>query len=134
MTALVRRTLAEAGAGPDAVLALATAAAKAGEPGVVAAAAGLGVPLLVFGAAELAAVAVPGPSAVVRAAVGTPAVAEAAALLAAGPGGAELVVGKRKSVPRDGGSAMATCAVARRARGARHRTGPAGPAGPVVPG
>jgi cobalt-precorrin 5A hydrolase/precorrin-3B C17-methyltransferase len=64
------------------------------------------VPLLTFAAADLAAVAVPNPSDAPLAAVGTPSVAEAAALLAAGPGG-ELAVEKRKS-------AMATAAVARR--------------------
>ena len=53
----------------------------------------------------------PTPSEVVRAAVGTASVAEAAALLAAGPG-AELVVTKRVA-------AQATVAVARRGRSAR---------------
>ncbi|MYW71250.1 hypothetical protein GTW08_03825, partial [Pseudonocardia sp. SID8383] len=46
-----------------------------------------------FAAAALAAVAVPRPDARVAAAVGTPSVAEAAALLAAGDG-AHLIVGK----------------------------------------
>ncbi|MFV8127780.1 cobalamin biosynthesis protein [Streptomyces syringium] len=101
---LITRTLAEAGRVPGEVVALATADAKADEPGLVAAAERLGVPLLTYGAGELAAVPVPRPSAAVLAAVGTPAVAEAAALLAAGPGGV-LVVGKRKS-------ARVTCAVA----------------------
>ncbi|MCD9142317.1 cobalamin biosynthesis protein [Streptomyces albireticuli] len=106
--ALIGRTLAEAGRvlGADArPVALVTAEAKAGEPGLVTAAARLGVPLRTYGAEALAGVAVPDPSAVVLAAVGVPGVAEAAALLAAGAGGT-LVVGKRKS-------AAATCAVAR---------------------
>ncbi|MFC0596953.1 cobalamin biosynthesis protein [Streptomyces palmae] len=108
---LVLRTLAEAGQPPSAVAALATTAARAGEPGLTAVAAGLGVPLLAFAATRLASVQVPSPSARVRAATGTPSVAEAAALLAAGPDG-ELLVRKRKSTPSPGALASATCAVA----------------------
>ncbi|MFF7688611.1 cobalamin biosynthesis protein [Streptomyces syringium] len=107
VVSLITRTLAESGRDPGCdveVVALATADAKAGEAGLVAAAERLGVPLLTYGAGELAAVPVPRPSAAVLAAVGTPGVAEAAALLAAGPGGV-LLVGKRKS-------ARVTCAVA----------------------
>jgi cobalt-precorrin 5A hydrolase/precorrin-3B C17-methyltransferase len=103
--ALVRESLAGAALSPLSVSALATVAAKKDEPGIVAAAERLGVPLVTYEAAELARVEVPNPSAAPLAAVGTPSVAEAAALLAA-PGG-ELVVDKRKS-------AMATVAVARR--------------------
>jgi cobalt-precorrin 5A hydrolase/precorrin-3B C17-methyltransferase len=102
---LINRSLAEAGLALKSVTALATVEAKAAEAGIVAAAAGLKVPLLVHPARALAEVAVPNPSAAPLAAVGTPSVAEAAALLGA-PGG-ELVVQKRKS-------AMATVAVARR--------------------
>lgn len=109
---LIRRTLAGAGLSEGAVVELATVEAKAAEPGLVAAAARLGVPLRGYGAAALASVAVPGPSGAVLSAVGTPSVAEAAALLAAGPGG-ELLVAKRKSEPR-GRPARATCAVALR--------------------
>ena len=69
---------------------LATLAARAGEPGVVAAAARRGWPVTAHSAAELAAVAVPSPSRRVAEAVGTPSVAEAAALL----GGGSLVVPK----------------------------------------
>ncbi|WP_229328203.1 cobalamin biosynthesis protein [Streptomyces sp. UNOC14_S4] len=86
-------------------VALATAGAKAREPGLLAAAARLGVPLLAYGPDELASVAVPNPSDAALAAVGAPGVAEAAALLAAGPDGV-LVVAKRKT-------ARVTCAVAR---------------------
>jgi cobalt-precorrin 5A hydrolase/precorrin-3B C17-methyltransferase len=103
---LVAGTLAGAGLAAGSLTALATVAAKAGEPGLVAAAGRLGVPLRSYPAEDLAAVPVPNPSAAPLAAVGTPSVAEAAALLAAGDG-AELVAEKRKS-------AMATCAVARR--------------------
>ncbi|MFE7117166.1 cobalamin biosynthesis protein [Streptomyces sp. NPDC057654] len=118
---LIGRVLAEAGIAPEEVAALATAATKTGEAGLVAAAAHLGVELRGYGAGALARVEVPHPSGAVLAAVGTPSVAEAAALLAAGAGGV-LVVGKRKSVPA-AGPARVTCAVARGAGG--ERNGPA---------
>ncbi|MEU1675637.1 cobalamin biosynthesis protein [Streptomyces roseifaciens] len=101
---LVERTLGEAGVRGLRPAALATAEAKAGEGGLVEAAAELGVPLRAYGAGALAGVAVAESSAAALAAVGTPSVAEAAALLAAGEGGV-LAVGKRKS-------ARVTCAVA----------------------
>ncbi|MHC0431319.1 precorrin-3B C(17)-methyltransferase [Streptomyces sp. O3] len=110
ITALVRDALAEAGLSPLSVSALATVDAKADEPGLVAAAAELGVPLVSYPADELARVAVPNPSDAPLAAVGTPSVAEAAALV----GGGELLLPKRKSSP-EGRAAMATCAVVRRA-------------------
>ncbi|MGW5350481.1 precorrin-3B C(17)-methyltransferase [Streptomyces sp. NPDC004031] len=103
---LVEGALADAGLARGSVWALATVEAKKDEAGIVGAARALGVPLRTFAAADLAGVEVPNPSDAPLAAVGTPSVAEAAALLAAGPGGA-LVVEKRKS-------AMATAAVARR--------------------
>src|SRR5207344_2790207 len=77
---------------------------KTSEPGLQA----LGVPLRGFAADALRVIPVPTPSAVVADAVGTPSVAEAAALLAAGSG-AELVVHKQAN-------AVATVAVARRVR------------------
>lgn len=104
--ALIAGSLADAGLAVKSVTALATVTAKADEPGIVRAAAGLGVPLVTYEAAELARVDVPNPSHAPLTAVGTPSVAEAAALLEAGPG-AGLAVEKRKS-------AMATVAVARR--------------------
>ncbi|MEU4658821.1 precorrin-3B C(17)-methyltransferase [Streptomyces sp. NPDC023723] len=107
---LVEGALAEAGLSPASVARLATVAAKAAEPGIVAAAERLGVPLVTYSAEELAEVAVPHPSDAPLAAVGTPSVAEAAALLTGG----ELLVPKRKSVRADGRPAMATCAVVRR--------------------
>jgi cobalt-precorrin 5A hydrolase/precorrin-3B C17-methyltransferase len=105
---LVRAALADAGLAVGSVRALATADVKAGEPGIVATAHGLGVPLVTHPAAVLAGVAVPNPSEIVRAAVGTPSVAEAAALRTALDAGrdATLVVAKRAS-------ATATVAVAR---------------------
>ncbi|MFJ3668702.1 precorrin-3B C(17)-methyltransferase [Streptomyces sp. NPDC090106] len=111
---LVRDALRDAGLSAASLAHLATVDAKAEEPGVVGAARELGVPLVTFGAPELAAVEVPNPSNAPLAAVGTPSVAEAAALA----GGGELLVPKRKSSRADGHAAMATCAVVRRpARG-----------------
>jgi cobalt-precorrin 5A hydrolase len=69
---------------------LATLAARATEPGIVAAAAARGWHLTGYPATELAQIRVPSPSAAVAGAVGTSSVAEAAALM----GGGELVVGK----------------------------------------
>jgi cobalt-precorrin 5A hydrolase / precorrin-3B C17-methyltransferase len=89
----------------ESVRCLATADLKAGEEGILAVAREHGWEVVTHPAEALAAVAVPNPSEVVRAEVGTPSVAEAAALLTAGPG-AELVVAKHKS-------AHATAAVAR---------------------
>ncbi|MFJ8488467.1 precorrin-3B C(17)-methyltransferase [Streptomyces sp. NPDC094038] len=111
---LVEAALRDAGLSPRSIAELATVDAKAGEPGIVAAAARLGVPLVTYSAGELAGVRVPNPSDAPLAAVGTPSVAEAAALARGG----ELLVPKRKSERGDGRPAMATCAVVRRpARG-----------------
>ncbi|MEU8704695.1 Rv2231c family pyridoxal phosphate-dependent protein CobC [Streptomyces sp. NPDC048565] len=100
---LIRRTLDEAGPAAGEVTELATLDTRAREPGIVGAAARLGVPVRAYPAEVLAEVSVPGPSGAVRRAVSTGSVAEAAALVDAG----ELLVPKRKS-------ASATCAVARR--------------------
>ncbi|MFF4692634.1 precorrin-3B C(17)-methyltransferase [Streptomyces sp. NPDC001307] len=104
---LIEGALREAGLSPKSVAELATVDAKAKEPGIVAAAGRLGVPLVTYSAEELAAVEVPNPSEAPLAAVGTPSVAEAAALVRGG----ELLVPKTKSQARP---AMATCAVVRR--------------------
>ncbi|GGW72825.1 precorrin-3B C(17)-methyltransferase [Streptomyces griseoloalbus] len=108
--ALVEGALREAGLSAASLAELATVDAKAGEQGIVEAARRLGVPLVTYGAGELARVEVPNPSDAPLGAVGTPSVAEAAALL----GGGELLVPKRKSERADGRPAMATCAVVRR--------------------
>ncbi|MFE3590037.1 precorrin-3B C(17)-methyltransferase [Streptomyces niveus] len=110
---LVVDVLRDAGLSALSVRELATVDAKADEPGIVGAAAELGVPVRTYPADVLASVDVPNPSDAPLAAVGTPSVAEAAALAAAGRGG-ELLVPKRKSSPH-GRPAMATCAVVRRA-------------------
>lgn len=101
---LVTEALGSSGLARESVGEVATIDRRATEPAVV----GLGRPVRVWSAVDLALVQVPNPSDVVRAAVGTPSVAEAAALAAAGPGGT-LVVPKQAS-------ATATVAVARRAR------------------
>ncbi len=105
---LIDAALADAGLAAASVRCLATAEVKADEPGILDVARHRGWSVVTHPADALAAVDVPNPSDVVRAAVGTPSVAEAAALLTARQAGraAELVVAKRAS-------AMATAAVAR---------------------
>jgi cobalt-precorrin 5A hydrolase/precorrin-3B C17-methyltransferase len=100
---LIDDTLLELGVSPRSVRHLATADVKADEPGLLAAAAARGWPVVTFPARRLAAVPVPNPSEVVRRAVGTPSVAEAAALIEPG---SVLLAAKRSS-------AHATVAVAR---------------------
>jgi cobalt-precorrin 5A hydrolase len=108
---LVAEALRVAGLAIGEVDVLASADVKAGEPAILALATARRWPLRFYPAGRLAGVAVPTPSATVARHVGTPSVAEAAALLAAGgPCVAELVVLKRRS-------AHATCAVARPASG-----------------
>ncbi|MGH9217255.1 MAG: cobalamin biosynthesis protein, partial [Acidimicrobiales bacterium] len=103
-TDLLHRLLPRARLAAESVGEVATIDRRAGDPVVAA----LRRPIRTFDAATLAAVEVPNPSPVVSAEVGTPSVAEAAALAAAGPG-AELVVAKQKGT-------TATVAVARRRR------------------
>ncbi|RJK92768.1 precorrin-3B C(17)-methyltransferase [Vallicoccus soli] len=100
---LVDTALADAGLSPASVTHVATVEAKADEEGILEAARRRGWDVLVHSAEDLAQVEVPNPSEVVRGAVGTPSVAEAAALL----GGGELVVPKRAT-------SAATVAVVRR--------------------
>jgi cobalt-precorrin 5A hydrolase len=85
LDAAVGLALAEIGAGPGDVRALATLDRRAREDGVRGLAAAHGWELLSFAGAELGAHDVPHKSARVAAAVGIPSVAEAAALVAAGP-------------------------------------------------
>ncbi|MBA9004070.1 precorrin-3B C(17)-methyltransferase [Thermomonospora cellulosilytica] len=105
---LIDRALGEAGLSPASVRCVATVDLKADEAGILEAARERGWEVVTFPADVLAGVDVPNPSEVVRAEVGTPSVAEAAALRAARSfgRGAELVVAKRKT-------ANATVAVAR---------------------
>ena len=97
-------TLARAGLTRSSVGAVATIDRRATDPAVTS----LGLPVRAFDAVALSQFDVPNPSDVVEAEVGTPSVAEAAALAAAGEG-AELVVPKQKG-------ATVTIAIARRAR------------------
>lgn len=101
--ALARATLQDASLEWRSVREVATIARRLDEPGVVGFAERHALPLRGYAAAELAAVPVPHPSAVVAAHVGTPSVCEAAALLAAG---GDLIVPKRTA-------ARVTVAVAR---------------------
>ena len=103
--ALVRASLAEAGHSPSAIACVATIDRKKDEAAIDAVATQLGVRTRFFSAAELAAeTRITQASERVLDVVDTASVAEAAALLAAGPG-AKLIVPKRKS-------AHATCAIA----------------------
>jgi cobalt-precorrin 5A hydrolase / precorrin-3B C17-methyltransferase len=106
MGGLMDEALAAAGVSSASVRDVATVDVKMREQGLVRAARERDWRVASFPASELAAIAVPNPSEAVRAATGTPSVAEAAALRAAGEGGT-LVAGKRKS-------AGATVAIARR--------------------
>jgi cobalt-precorrin 5A hydrolase / precorrin-3B C17-methyltransferase len=99
---LLRASLAGVGLSEGSVAALASIEAKKDEAGLLKAAESLGIPVHFYSAERLAAVSTPNPSSVVREAVGTPSVSEAAVLVS----GAELVLQKRKS-------AMATVALGR---------------------
>ncbi len=101
---LLAGALQSAGLAHQSVAAIATIDRRADHPDL----GSLGLDILSYSADELSAVRVPSPSTVVQDAVGTPSVAEAAALLGAGPG-AELLVTKTAS-------RTATVAIARRAR------------------
>ena len=80
----VRLALEQCGAHPTQVAGAATIDRKGDEPAILALTTRHGWPLRLYSAAELARVPVPNPSATVLAHMGTPAVAEAAALLVAG--------------------------------------------------
>ncbi len=101
---LLDRALDRAGLARASVGEVATLDRKTTEPALLE----LGLPIRGYCAEALGAVEVPTPSDVVARAVGTPSVAEAAALRAAGPG-AELVVHKQAND-------VATVAIARRTR------------------
>jgi cobalt-precorrin 5A hydrolase/precorrin-3B C17-methyltransferase len=99
---LLRRSLAEAGLAEESVAAFASIDVKRDEAGLLEAAQKLDVPIHFHPAEALRTVEAPNPSEVVREAVGTPSVAEAAVISS----GAKLVMEKRKS-------ANATLAVGR---------------------
>jgi len=104
----VDAALRQAGLDAARVAVLATLDRRAAEAGVQGVAHRHGWPVLAFDATQLTRVDVPNPADTVAAAAGTPSVAEAAALLAAGPG-AVLVLPKMV-FPR------ATVAIARSSR------------------
>ena len=103
---LVEAALSDAGLSPAAVQSVNSVTLKGDEPAMIALAKHLDCPFRLFEAAALEATSdrVPNPSDVVFAEVGTHSVAEASALVQAGPD-AKLVVEKRKT-------ANATCAIA----------------------
>lgn len=111
LQAAVREALACVHLGPAAVSVIATIDAKRDETAILALAEQHGWPLRFFSAAALSAVAVPSPSETVLRRMGTPAVAEAAALLAAATDPTGLLLAKRKFRGADG--KHATLAIAR---------------------
>jgi cobalt-precorrin 5A hydrolase / precorrin-3B C17-methyltransferase len=90
---LLRRSLADAGLTEKSVAALASIEVKRDEAGLLEAAQMLDVPVYFYTAEALSVVEAPNPSELVKEAVGTPSVAEAAVISS----GAELVLEKRKS-------------------------------------
>lgn len=112
--ATIERAIAEALAGCGATLAAVDAAAsidlKADEPGLRQVEQAHGWRIRFYPAAALAAVDVPNPSETVRRHTGTPSVAEAAALLAAGAGQNALLVEKHRLRGPDGRNATVSVA------------------------
>ena len=111
---LVDTSLSELGLAPEAVAGLASAERKADEPALLQLAEQRGWPLRCFAAASLAAVAVPNPSEAVARELGTASVAEASALLAAGPA-PQLTLEKRIERAQEGERGAATLAIAQTA-------------------
>ena len=108
---LLEQTLGDQQLAPESVAGLASIDRKADEPALLALAAKRGWPVRWFGADSLGAVPVPTPSAAVAQEMGTASVAEAAALLAAGPA-AQLLQTKRIEHAHPGEHGAATLAVA----------------------
>lgn len=108
---LLEQTLGDQKLAAESVAGLASIDRKADEPALLALAAKRGWPVRWFGAESLAAVPVPTPSVAVAQEMGTASVAEAAALLAAGPA-AQLLQTKRIEHAYPGEHGAATLAVA----------------------
>ena len=108
---LIDTNLARLGLAGQAVAGLASIDRKGDEPALLALAAARNWPLRLLSGPQLAAVSVPNPSAVVAQEMGTASVAEAAALLAAGPG-ATLLQTKTIARAETGETGAATLAVA----------------------
>lgn len=92
------------------VQAVASITLKADEAGLLAFAAAQGWTLSFYSPQQLAAVPVPNPSETVRRYTGTPSVAEAAALLAAGADKSQLIIEKHKLRGPDGRNATVSIA------------------------
>ena len=112
---LVQEQLAAAGLADAAVAGLASIDRKGDEPALLQFAAARGWPLHLYAAPQLDAVPVPNPSEAVTREMGTASVAEAAALLAAGPK-ASLLLPKSIAKAGPGERGAATLAVARAAQ------------------
>lgn len=112
--ATVAQCIAEAldacGATPTDVRAVASIDLKADEAGLIEAARARGWTVHFYPAAVLATVPVPNPSETVRKYTGTPSVAEAAALLAAGADMSQLLIEKHKRRGPDGRNATVSIA------------------------
>ncbi len=113
LRAAVMQALASVQLPSAAVATLATIDKKYDEEAILLLAARQGWPLRLFSAVELAQVPVPNPSATVLAHMGTPAVAEAAALLAAHARMEDLVLEKYKYRGPDGKNATVSIAWSR---------------------
>ena len=113
LRAAVMQALASVQLPSAAVATLATIDKKHDEAAILLLAAEQGWPLRLFGAADLAQVPVPNPSETVLAHMGTPAVAEAAALLAAHARMDDLVLEKYKYRGPDGKNATVSIAWSR---------------------
>ncbi len=105
LTTAVEQALAEIGQTEESVVALASIDKKNDETALLALAEQQGWSLHFFSAEQLAQVDVPSPSAVVLKYMGTPSVAEAAAMLAAKASMKDLLVEKYKYLGADGKNA-----------------------------
>jgi cobalt-precorrin 5A hydrolase/precorrin-3B C17-methyltransferase len=114
IAALIGQALDSAGLAPRSVHTAATVDLKQDEPGLLAAVREHGWPLAFFSAADLAEVPVPNPSAVVHSAVGTPSVAEAAALRAAAPISNSTNISNSVNISNSGNASLATLIVPKR--------------------
>ncbi len=106
----VNEALAAASLKAAQVQVVASITLKANEAGLLAFAAAQGWTLSFYSPQQLAAVPVPNPSETVRRYTGTPSVAEAAALLAAGADKSQLIIEKHKLRGPDGRNATVSIA------------------------
>ncbi|RMF20685.1 MAG: precorrin-3B C(17)-methyltransferase, partial [Cyanobacteria bacterium J083] len=104
----VKQALAQASLSPKAIAGVATISLKADEAGILELCQRQNLPLLTFTADKLAQIDTPTPSELVKQAVGTPSVAEAAAILASSQG--NLIV--KKTIFKQAGLGAVTVALA----------------------